>query len=373
MFYDEEDNEENVIIIDIGSDSCKVGLSRDCDPKVIPTCIGTTNTNNYFEFGLKNAQFVGKNAIIKRRTSRLFFPVEQGIISSFDGIERIFDNIFKEELKISPEEYNMILTEPCFNPKENREKIAHILFDKYSVPALYIANQAVLSLNSTGRSTGISIESGDGITQIAPIFDNFYLPHAAKKIDFTGKALTEFMFSLLNEGKVQFTEKDKILIKSIKEEVCYVAENYENEIPYVKPYSYTLPDGTKIVIKEQRIKCPELIFSPNKMNQGKEGIAEVCNNAIQKCDEDIRRDLYSNIIISGGNTKFKGFEKRFSFEFKKLIPIYRVFEVIDVKDKINAVWEGAKLISKFIQKESSWLTRQEYEENGERILHSKFF
>ena len=373
MFYDEEDNEENVIILDIGSDSCKVGLSRDCDPKVIPTCIGTTNTNNYFEFGLKNAQFVGKNAIIKRRTSRLFFPVEQGIISSFDGIERIFDNIFKEELKISPEEYNMILTEPCFNPKENREKIAHILFDTYSVPALYIGNQAVLSLNSTGRSTGISIESGEGITQIAPIYDNFYLPHAAKKIDFTGKALTELMLSLLNEGNLQFTEKDKLLIKSIKEEVCYVAENYDNEKPYIKPYSYTLPDGTIIVIKEQRIKCPELIFSPTKLNQGKEGIAEVCNNVIQKCDDDIRRDLYSNIILSGGNTKFKGFKKRFSLEFKELVPIYRTFEVSDVEDKIKAVWEGAKLISKFIKKESSWVTKQEYEENGERIIHSKFF
>ena len=104
------------------------------------------------------------------------------------------------------------------------------MFETYYIPALYIANQAVLSLNSTGRTTGLSIESGDGVTQIAPIYDNFYLPHAAKKIDFTGKFLTEFMISLLNEIKFQFTEKDKPLIKSIKEEACYVAENYENEI-----------------------------------------------------------------------------------------------------------------------------------------------
>ena len=136
------------------------------------------------------------------------------------------------------------------------------MFQTYYVPALYIANQAVLSLNSTGRSTGISIESGDGATQIAPIYDNFYLPHAAKKIDFTGKALTDFMLSLLNEKKLQFTEKDKPQIKSMKEEVCYVAENYENEIKNIKPYSYKLPDGTNIVFNEQRIKCPELIFSP---------------------------------------------------------------------------------------------------------------
>ena len=108
------------------------------------------------------------------------------------------------------------------------------------------------------------------------------------------------------------------------------------------------------------------------MNQGKEGITEVCNNAIQKCDQDIRQELYLNIIISDGNTKFKGFKKRFSLEFKELIAIYRVFEVSDVKDKIKAVWEGTKLISKFIRNESSWITRQEYEENRERIIHSKF-
>ena len=194
IFENEENDEDNNIIIDIGSDSCKVGLTRDLEPKVIPTCIGTANTINYFDFGLKNAQFVGKKAIMRKRTSRLFFPVEQGIISNFDGIERIFDNIFKEELKISPTEYNIIISEPCFNPKENREKIAHILFQTYSVPALYIGNQAVLSLNSTGRTTGVSIESGDGITQIAPIYENFYLPHATKKMDFTGKALMNLYF-----------------------------------------------------------------------------------------------------------------------------------------------------------------------------------
>ena len=108
------------------------------------------------------------------------------------------------------------------------------------------------------------------------------------------------------------------------------------------------------------------------MNKEGEGIVEVCNNSIQKCDYDIRRDLYLNIILSGGNTKFKGFKKRFSLEIEKTVPLY-LFKVSDVEDKIKAVWEGAKIISQFNQMESSWITRQEYEENGERILHRKCF
>ena len=109
------------------------------------------------------------------------------------------------------------------------------------------------------------------------------------------------------------------------------------------------------------------------MDKEGEGIVEVCNNSIKKCDSDIREDLYLNIILSGGNTKFKGFKKRFSLEMEKIIPFYSRFEVREVEDKIKAVWEGAKIFSKFNKVESSWITRQEYEEYGETILHRKFF
>ena len=174
--------------------------------------------------------------------------------------------------------------------KENREKFAQIFFETYNVPGLYIANQAILALNSTWRSTGIVIDSGDSSTQIVPIYSNYCLSHAIDKLYFGGNDLTEYLFRLLHEINYRFnTSSEKEIIKSIKEKACYVAENYEKEKQNIEYYRYELPDGTYVCLKEHRIECPEALFNPKLIGIENSGIVDTCYNCIQKCDIDIKK------------------------------------------------------------------------------------
>ena len=112
--------------------------------------------DEYDKYEKKQKQYyIGSDIESKRISHKLNFPIDHGIVNSWDDIEKIWDYSFNEELNVEPKDYNIIVTEPPMNPKENREKIAQIFFETFSVPGLYIANQAVLSLYSQGKNTGV--------------------------------------------------------------------------------------------------------------------------------------------------------------------------------------------------------------------------
>lgn len=100
---------------------------------------------------------------------------------------------------ISPDEYKVMLTEPPNNPKENREKLVEMMFEKFEVPKLYLGNQSVLSLFATGRTTGTVLDSGEGVTHAVPIYEGYAIPHAIQTINLSGNDLTHFMHQLLLE------------------------------------------------------------------------------------------------------------------------------------------------------------------------------
>lgn len=104
---------------------------------------------------------------------------------------------------ISPDEYKVMLTEPPNNPKENREKLVEMMFEKFEVPKLYLGNQSVLSLFATGRTTGTVLDSGEGVTHAVPIYEGYAIPHAIQTINLSGNDLTLYMHQLLLEKHPQ--------------------------------------------------------------------------------------------------------------------------------------------------------------------------
>merc|ERR1712154_515832 len=103
----------------------------------------------------------------RRGVCRLKHPIEHGIITSWDDMEKIWDHTFRNELRVDPEDHPVLLTEAPLNPKTNREKMCTTMFETFNVPEFYVAVQAVLSLYSSGRTTGIVLDCGDGLSEMS--------------------------------------------------------------------------------------------------------------------------------------------------------------------------------------------------------------
>ena len=376
MAEDEGEGKPHVII-DNGTGYCKAGLSGEEGPRaVFPACVGYPKYASGMVGGDKQEFFVGADAEAKRGVLKLNYPIEHGVVNNWDDMEKIWGHVFTNELRVDPVEHNVMLTEAPMNPKENREKMAQIMFETFNVPGLYIAIQAVLSLYSAGKFTGIVADSGDGVTHFVPIFDGYSLPHAVIRLDLAGRDLTEYMMKLLTETGQRFsTTAEKEIVKAIKEKSCYVALDFEEELKSVEPYDYELPDGTHVIVKDQRIRCPEALFKPSMVGKEGNGIGQTCYDSIQKCDIDVRKDLYNCVVLSGGTSMYNGLPERLTKEIKALAPesMKEEVKVIASPERKFAVWIGGSILSSISTFESKWITKTEYEESGATIVHRKCF
>jgi len=238
------------VVIDNGSGMCKAGLAGEENPRaVFPAIVGSPREQTIM-MGTENKDvYVGSEAQAKRGILSLRYPVEHGIVQDWDGMEKIWQHCFNNELRVDPSQHNCLLTEAPQNPKGNREKMTEIMFDTFGVPKFYVAIQAVLSLYASGRTTGIVVDSGDGVTHTVPIYEGYSLPHAVKRLDLAGRNLTDYMVKLVSEVGLNFgSSAEKEIVRDVKENLCYVAVDFDAEMKKFKESnqhdkSYTLPDG----------------------------------------------------------------------------------------------------------------------------------
>jgi actin-related protein len=246
------------------------------------------------------------------------------------------------------------------------------------VPGLYVANTAVLSLYSAGKFTGVVVEIGDGVAHIVPIYDGFVLP-SIQRINLAGRDLTDYLIQILSERGLHLTTgTEREIAKDIKEKLCYVALDFDEELAdsksdSSKEASYEMPDGNVITMGSERFRTPEILFKPSLIGKEFGGIHEQVYQAITKSDVDVRKDLYQNIVLSGGTTLFAGLPERLTKEVQKLAPsaIKSLVKVIAVPERKYCSWIGGSILSSISTFSSMWITKEEYQDAGPSIVHQK--
>ena len=431
---DTEEEDGGAIVIDNGSHTIKAGFAGNDAPRVIfPTICGRPcHQGIMVGMGQKDC-YVGHEAWSKRGILSFKYPIENGRISNWDDMERVWHHTFYNELRIAPEEHCVMLSESPFIGSDfaNREKKIEIMFEYFNVPATYLAIDAVLAMYASGRTTGLALDCGFSKIHFVPIYEGYTLCHAMDRLNVGGRDIAEYLLKLLRERGYTFTDAHmREDIPDIMEKMCYVALDYEEELKiptavqpklaeftdyYAQinvrnrggimnqvfggditrvvfeylPHSaeqdctyqsilngaklkeYTFPDGKVITVGFERFRATEALFSPQIASANVIGISKKLHDTILKCELDIRRDCYQNVVLTGGSSLFVGMAQRIERDLVNAAPIDTKISVVAPPERKYSVWIGGSIISSLSTFQDMWITKEEYDESGASAVHKK--
>jgi len=337
-------------------------------------------------------------------------------------MEKIWHHTFYNELKVAPEEHRLLLSDTVPNSAASREKMTQIMFETFNTPAFMVAPNPVLSLYASGRETGIVLGCGESLMTSTPIYASSIISYSGtiNRAEYrqteelspysdTHYTITQFLMKRLEKRGFNFsTIAERDLLNQLKEQFGYVALDPENELKKTDAScEYKLPDGQIITFTpEERILCGELLFRPSidKDMAGCKGVHELIYESISHCHKQLHHQLYGNVVVEGGSSMFQGFAARLEKELKLLLggtcsdDLFKVVQcekkntyfnrlpgelvtmmskylntvkVIAPPERRYSVWIGGSILARLSSFQQTWITTEEYNENGPDIIHFK--
>ncbi|XP_030071239.1 actin-like protein 7A [Microcaecilia unicolor] len=364
------------VIIDIGTGSCKAGYAGQPKPSyVISSTVGKHLQETVKTGDKRKETYIGHELANAHIPLKRVNPVRHGIVVDWECLQEIWEYIFLNKMKILPEEHAVLVSDPPLSPTTNREKYAEMMFETFNLPAMHIAYQSRLSMYSYGKTTGLVVECGHGVSHVVPMYEGYTLPHITERVDYAGADITKYLMELLNQSGSKFKEEHFPIVEDIKNKCCYVASeiHYEMGLPFREYLAdYELPDGHLLTIGRERFLCPESLFKPSIIGSSQIGLHIATVNCLNKCDASVKKDMLKNVLLCGGTTMLDGFPQRFQKELNKLSPYDKpVLEYCP--ERKYSVWTGGSILASLKSFQQLWVYRKEYNEQGPFIMYKKCF
>nr|MDO8108707.1 rod shape-determining protein [Candidatus Sigynarchaeota archaeon] len=316
------------VVVDIGEAGCKIGIAGDMAPREqFPTIVGREKYQSVMvdTSDRVRSAYVGNDAQAMRGVLKIVYPLSRGQVMDWNAFYEVLNHIFYNVLRLDMRQYPVIYSEPILNPPNLREHLAKVFFETYQMPAIVIFPSAVMALVNAGLSTGLVVEVGEGMAFVVPIHEGEVLNYAVNRIPLGGVDVNENLKNfLMQEGISLNYSAQKEILRDIKEKLCYVAEDINTESANAYKMNirrpYTLPDGTVVQVGNSRFMAPEILFTPGMLGYNTMSITQAIIDSVSKVPPEDKRVMLGNIVLSGGSTKFPGFEKRLERELDQWIP-----------------------------------------------------
>jgi centractin len=250
---------------------------------------------------------------------------------------------------------------------------AEAAFERLRTPALFLAMPAALALYAAGRTTGVALDCGGGLSHAAPVVDGWVAPAAVQRLDVGGVAVTHaFRAALRGAGVVLNSSAEVEVAREAKERVCRVARNPAAEEAAAAAATgpgdtpLTLPDGTCVPLRAEPFRAPEVLFQPALagLEGPPGGVAALAAAALGAAELEARRALAENVVLAGGSTLLPGFGVRCLAELRAASPVGMRLRIAAPPERATAVWTGGSVLASLGSFRDLWVTRAQYEEEG---------